>query len=137
MTEIRQWQLGLVWEVVQAVYKSITDQNSRQAKLQEFFYRELQKRDQDALLTILNSESGRWFLMRLLDKTKVNADNFTGNSQTFYNEGMRKVGLLILNDIQNLGITGVKLKQKAELEYINTQIKAQKIVAEQLEGDDE
>ena len=120
MTEIRQWQLGLVWEVVQVVYKSITDQNSRQAKLQEFFYRELQKRDQDALLTILNSESGRWF-----------------NSQTFYNEGMRKVGLLILNDIQNLGITGVKLKQKAELEYINTQIKAQKIVAEQLEGDDE
>lgn len=137
MTEIRQWQLGLVWEVVQVVYKSITDQNSRQAKLQEFFYRELQKRDQDALLTILNSESGRWFLMRLLDKTKVNADSFTGNSQTFYNEGMRKVGLLILNDIQNLGITGVKLKQKAELEYINTQIKAQKIVAEQLEGDDE
>lgn len=137
MTEIRQWQLGLVWEVVQVVYKSITDQNSRQAKLQEFFYRELQKRDQDALLTILNSESGRWFLMRLLDKTKVNADNFTGNSQTFYNEGMRKVGLLIPNDIQNLGITGVKLKQKAELEYINTQIKAQKIVAEQLEGDDE
>ena len=137
MTEIRQWQLGFVWEVVQVVYKSITDQNSRQAKLQEFFYRELQKRDQDALLTILNSESGRWFLMRLLDKTKVNADNFTGNSQTFYNEGMRKVGLLILNDIQNLGITGVKLKQKAELEYINTQIKAQKIVAEQLEGDDE
>lgn len=137
MTEIRQWQLGLVWEVVQVVYKSITDQNSRQAKLQEFFYRELQKRDQDALLTILNSESGRWFLMRLLDKTKVNADNFTGNSQTFYNEGMRKVGLLILNDIQNLGITGVKLKQKAELEYINTQTKAQKIVAEQLEGDDE
>ena len=137
MTEIRQWQLGLVWEVVQVVYKSITDQNSRQAKLQEFFYRELQKRDQDALLTILNSESGRWFLMRLLDKTKVNADNFTGNSQPFYNEGMRKVGLLILNDIQNLGITGVKLKQKAELEYINTQIKAQKIVAEQLEGDDE
>ena len=131
MTEIRQWQLGLVWEVVQVVYKSITDQNSRQAKLQEFFYRELQKRDQDALLTILNSESGRWFLMRLLDKTKVNADNFTGNSQTFYNEGMRKVGLLILNDIQ------VELKQKAELEYINTQIKAQKIVAEQLEGDDE
>ena len=117
-------------------YKSITDADSRQAKLQAFFQRELRKRDQDALSTILNSESGRWFLMRLLDKTKINIDSFTGNSQTFYNEGMRKVGLLILDDIKSLGISGVELKQKAELEYIKTQIKAQEIAAEQLEGDD-
>ena len=118
-------------------YKSITDADSRQAKLQASFQRELRKRDQDALSTILNSESGRWFLMRLLDKTKINIDSFTGNSQTFYNEGMRKVGLLILDDIKSLGISGVELKQKAELEYIKTQIKAQEIAAEQLEGDDD
>ena len=50
---------------------------------------------------------------------------------------MRKVGLLILDDIKSLGISGVELKQKAELEYIKTQIKAQEIAAEQLEGDDD
>lgn len=119
------------------VYRAVTDPDSRQAKLTALAQREIQRRDKEALQNILNSKSGRWFLMRLLDKTKINSKTFTGNSQTFYNEGMREIGLLILDDIKYLGIEGIKLKQKAELEYIETQIKAQEIAAEQLEGDDD
>lgn len=48
-------------------YKSNTGEDRRQALLTEYMVREQARRDKEALLDLLGSESGRWFLMRMLD----------------------------------------------------------------------
>lgn len=119
------------------MYKTITEKDSLQERLARYMQEELQRKDAEALIDLLNSESGRWFLMRLLDRTKVTADTFTGDNHTFYNEGMRKVGLLLLQDIASLGINAVKLKQRAEIEYIETQMRAREIATETIKRQEE
>ena len=119
------------------MYQSITEKNSKQEQLTKYMQAELRRRDEEALRYLLRSKEGRWFLMRLLDLTKVTQSCFTGNSHTFYNEGKRDVGLAVMRDIANLGIDGVKLKQKAELEYIETQYKAQEIASDYMKGENE
>ena len=54
--------------------------------------------------------------------SRYKAPSFTGNSQTFYNEGLRAIGIQLDQQIMNLlGIDGFTLKQKAEKEYIKFQ----------------
>lgn len=115
-------------------YRAITEKDSKQERLTRFFQQEIRRRDNEALKDILSSDSGRWFLMRLLDNSHVLGSCFTGNSTTFFNEGRREVGLQILRDITMLGIDAVKLKQKAEIEYIEYQERARQIAAEYLEN---
>lgn len=52
-----------------------------------------------ALKFILQSEQGRMYLSELLDFCGLYRKSFTGNSETFYNEGMRNVALKLLSDI--------------------------------------
>ena len=112
------------------MYKSITEDDRRQAIIQKLMLQELHRLDQGSLMSLLENKEGRWFLMRLLDATGINANSFTGNSHTFFNEGKRQVGLELLARIQELGIDGVKLKQKAELEYIEHQLRARELAVE-------
>lgn len=112
------------------MFQSITEKDSKQERLTKFMQAELRRRDEEALRYLLKNKEGRWFLMRLLDLTKVTQSCFTGNSHTFYNEGKRDVGLAIMRDIASLGIDGIKLKQKAEFEYIETQYKAKEIASD-------
>lgn len=118
-------------------YKSNTGEDRRQALLTEYMVREQARRDKEALLDLLGSESGRWFLMRMLDVTKVNAMCFTGNSKTFYNEGRRDVGLGIIKSILALGLQGIELKQQAEMEYAEFQLKLQELAVEYLDNNKE
>lgn len=111
-------------------FRAITEEDSKRAKINQFQMMELQRMDNEALKSLLKSENGRWFLMRLLDMTGVMANSFTGNSTTFYNEGRRQVGLDILAQITALGIEAVKLKQKGELEYIERQLRARELAVE-------
>lgn len=115
-------------------YKTNTGDDRRQLELSKYMTMETIRRDQQALTALLKSEDGRWFLMRLLDATKVNSMCFTGNSKTFYNEGRRDVGLSILADVAKLGIEGIKLKQQAEMEYIEFQMKARELATEYLDS---
>lgn len=112
------------------MYKSITEDDRRQAIIQKLMLQELHRLDQSSLMSLLKNKEGRWFLMRLLDATGINANSFTGNSHTFFNEGKRQVGLELLARIQDLGIDAVKLKQKAELEYIEHQLRARELAVE-------
>ncbi len=48
---------------------------------------------------LLTHEQGRRFLWRLMDHAGVYSTCFTGNSQTFFNEGKRDTGLFVLNEI--------------------------------------
>jgi hypothetical protein len=118
-------------------YKSNTGEDRRQALLTEYMVREQARRDKEALLDLLGSESGRWFLMRMLDVTKVNSMCFTGNSKTFYNEGRRDVGLGIIKSILALGLRGIELKQQAEMEYAEFQLKLQELAVEYVDNNKE
>ena len=116
-------------------YKSNTGEDRKQALLTEYMVREQARRDKEALLDLLGSESGRWFLMRMLDVTKVNSMCFTGNSKTFYNEGRRDVG--IIKSILALGLQGIELKQQAEMEYAEFQLKLQELAVEYVDNNKE
>lgn len=118
-------------------YKSNTGDDRRQALLTEYMVKEQARRDKEALLDLLGSESGRWFLMRMLDATKVNSMCFTGNSKTFYNEGRRDVGLGIIKSILALGLQGIELKQQAEMEYAEFQLKLQELAVEYVDNNKE
>ena len=118
-------------------YKSNTGDDRKQALLTEYMVREQARRDKEALLDLLGSESGRWFLMRMLDVTKVNSMCFTGNSKTFYNEGRRDVGLGIIKSILALGLQGIELKQQAEIEYAEFQLKLQELAVEYVDNNKE
>ena len=52
-----------------------------------------------ALLFILQTEQGRLYLAELLDFCGLYKGSFTGNSETYYKEGMRNVGLKIMADM--------------------------------------
>ena len=67
------------------------------AKRKERF---LRKDELDDVRHILSDIKGRRFLWKYLRKCGVYKTSFTGNSDTFYNEGMRNIGLMILADIQ-------------------------------------
>lgn len=83
----------------------------------------IRDRDIDALNHVLSTELGRWFFCRLLDRTGILKQSFTGNSETFFNEGKRKVGVAYMNDLGSIGdgVEGVKKYHKAQLEYIQQQ----------------
>lgn len=51
---------------------------------------------------ILSTAQGQRFLARLLDKTGLHKTSFTGSSQTFFLEGQRNIGLLLLSDIMRV-----------------------------------
>ena len=120
--------MGLMSE--QFKYKTNTGDDKRQQLLTAYILKEQARRDRESLVEILSSESGRWFLMRLLDAAKVNAVCFTGNSKTFYNEGRRDIGLGVIKSISALGLEGIRLKQQAEMEYAEFQLKLQELATE-------
>lgn len=63
------------------------------------------------------------FFAGFLDRTDILKQSFTGNSETFFNEGKRKVGLAYMNMLGQIGdgVEGVLKYHQAQLEYINQQ----------------
>lgn len=51
------------------------------------------------LRAILDTPGGRRFIARCLQKCGVFASTFTGNSETFFREGRRSVGLELLDEV--------------------------------------
>lgn len=52
----------------------------------------------------MNTEQGRRFIWRLLGLCGVYRTSFTGNSGTFFNEGARNIGLMVLADVQEVAL---------------------------------
>jgi len=48
---------------------------------------------------LMNEERGRRFVWRLLEQAGVFRSSFTGNSETYFREGMRNMGLSIISQI--------------------------------------
>lgn len=81
---------------------------------------ELQRLDNEALNYLLDDKKGRWFLMRLLDRARVNVPTFHRSAViTAYNEGRRAIGLeymaMLTTDVNH-----ITKKQQAEREYADT-----------------
>lgn len=48
---------------------------------------------------LMGSKRGRRIVWRLLERTGIFRSSFTGNSETFFREGMRNVGLALMAQI--------------------------------------
>jgi len=60
---------------------------------------DLRKRELSDIRKVISFPEGRRFMWRLWGEAGIYTDSFTGNSQTFYNEGRRSLGLMILRDV--------------------------------------
>ena len=94
-------------------------EGTRADKMRRLADRKIEQKDSEALLFLLQSEEGRWFLMRLFERCHL-----TGGSafpegdvhRLLIMEGERRVGLHIQNLIAaNMGTLAEK--QRAESEY--------------------
>lgn len=77
-------------------YNAADESQVEERKNKELKGRELELSDMAAILATVE---GRRIIWRYLDKCGVFRTSMTGNSQTFFNEGMRNVGLMLLTDI--------------------------------------
>lgn len=80
----------------------------------------LQQADND-LLKVLSEPAGRRQLMRMIDQTGVFARSFTGDTETFYREGRRSVGLDLVEHIERVQ-PGAFAKLQAEALALRTQL---------------
>ena len=51
---------------------------------------------------LMSDKRGRRFVWRLLDKAGVFRSTFTGNSETFFRERLRNMGLFVLSEVHEL-----------------------------------
>lgn len=51
---------------------------------------------------LMGSKRGRRIMWRLLERTGVYRSSFTGNSETFFREGQRNVGLMLMAQIHEV-----------------------------------
>lgn len=68
----------------------------KRAKQKEKFQEEDELKDLNEILAL---ESGKRFIWRYLEKCGVFSSSFTGNSETFFREGERNIGLQLLAEV--------------------------------------
>lgn len=61
--------------------------------------RGLKKQQVDDIRGLMSTVSGRRVVWRLLEKAGIYRTSFTGTNETFFNEGMRNVGLFLLSEV--------------------------------------
>jgi hypothetical protein len=60
-----------------------------------------QETEAEDLRKLLDTEWGRRIVWRILDKAGVHRISFSGNSTTFFNEGMRNIGCWFLDEVMD------------------------------------
>ena len=60
------------------------------------------KKELEDIRWLMGHKQGRRFVMRLLEKAGIYRTSFTGNSETFFREGMRNLGLFVLSEVMEV-----------------------------------
>lgn len=60
------------------------------------------EQERDDFKWLMGSKRGRRIVWRLLERTGVYRTSFTGNSETFFREGQRNVGLMLMAQIHEV-----------------------------------
>ncbi len=79
--------------------KTFNASDEEQVKTRKRKDERVRERELADLRLVMSSVEGRRFVWRLLEKAGVFRTSFTGNSSTFFNEGMRNMGLMVLGDV--------------------------------------
>lgn len=81
---------------IETIYDASDEKHVKTKKTRAKIERENQL---SAMRDIIESKGGAEFLWRLLSRCRLYETSFTGNSQTFFNEGKREIGLWVLAEI--------------------------------------
>lgn len=65
---------------------------------------------------LMGSRRGRRIAWRILDRTGIYRSSFTGNSETYFREGMRNVGLMLMAQIHEVCPESYTLMMKEQNE---------------------
>jgi hypothetical protein len=60
------------------------------------------RQEQEDILFILSSVQGRRFYWRMMERCGIFESSFTGNNTTFFNEGQRNIGLMLLSKLNEI-----------------------------------
>jgi len=60
------------------------------------------RRDVEDFKSLMKLKEGRRFVWRLLAETGVYHSSFTGNSETFFKEGRRSIGLILMGELHTI-----------------------------------
>lgn len=79
-----------------------TKAHDREAESDALMQSVARRTEIDDLKWLMAHKQGRRFVTRLLDKAGIYRTSFTGNSETFFREGMRNVGLFVLSEVMEI-----------------------------------
>lgn len=77
-------------------YKVTDDDGAREQEERAKIVRDMRLKD---LSTIVQTEEGRRWIYSVIERCHIFHPVMTGNSYTFFNDGMRQVGLLIVEEL--------------------------------------
>jgi hypothetical protein len=80
-------------------YKVTDDEGAREQKEREKIVNDMRLRD---LGSIVETEAGRRWVYSIIERCHIFHPVMTGNSYTFFNDGMRQVGLMIVDELSNV-----------------------------------
>lgn len=76
-----------------------TKAQAREAESQALDGNTLRRAEVEDIKWLMAHKQGRRFVHRVLDKAGIYRTSFTGNSETFFREGMRNIGLFVLDEV--------------------------------------
>ena len=95
--------------------KNTSDENEiREAKIKAKLQ---QDQFDNSLKAILATSEGQTVLWKILSDCRLFQSSFTGSSETFFLEGKRSVGLMLLADIMRIDPEAFIKMQKAKKEF--------------------
>ena len=95
--------------------KNTSDENEiREAKIKAKLQ---QDQFDNSLKAILATNEGQTVLWKILSDCRLFQSSFTGSSETFFLEGKRSVGLMLLADIMRIDPEAFIKMQKAKKEF--------------------
>jgi hypothetical protein len=103
--------------------EALRRRKNKKAELQERW----RKKQIDDFAKVLSLPEGRRLLWRIMEEASVFKTTFTGNSTTFFNEGKRSIGLMVLGEVM---VASPEKFQQMQNEFSNEQKARAKLLEE-------